>query len=71
MTNQNKSIILEIEAAKQELVNCVNTILVNHNLSCYLIEPVFAEMYSQIKTVAQNELAQARASIEQKEESAE
>jgi len=58
---EKKSIILEMDEAKQELVQCVNTILVKHGLSCYLIEPMFGELYSQIRASAQNELTQARA----------
>ena len=42
-------------------VQCVNDILARHRLSCYLIEPMFAELYAQIKASAQNEVMQARA----------
>lgn len=58
-----KLFILEMDEAKQELVQCVNDILQRHGLNCYLIEPAFAELYSQIRASAQNELAQARAQI--------
>lgn len=58
---EQKPLILELDEAKQELIQCVNNILQNHGLSCYLIEPMFAEIHSQIKATAQNELAQARA----------
>ena len=58
---KQKSIILEIDEAKRELVQCVNDILQNHGLNCYLIEPMFAELHTQIKATAQSELAQARA----------
>lgn len=64
---EQKPIILEMDEAKQELVQCVNDILVRHRLSCYLIEPMFAELYSQIKASAQNELAQARAQMAAKD----
>lgn len=57
----NKPIILKLDEAKRELTQCVNDILSRHKLNCYLIEPMFAEMYSQIKMSAQQELAQARA----------
>ena len=60
---KQKPIILEIDEAKRELADCVNDILQQHGLSCYLMEPVFAEMYSQIKTCAQNEIAQVRAQM--------
>lgn len=61
---EQKPIILEMEEAKQELIQCVNDILKKHKLNCYLIEPTFAKLYEQIKTGAQNELAQARAQVE-------
>lgn len=66
---EQKLIILEMDEAKQELVQCVNDILSKHRLSCYLIEPMFAELYAQIKASAQNELAQAKAqaALENKE----
>lgn len=60
---EQKHIILELDEAKQELVQCVNNILDKHRLQCYLIEPMFAELYSQIKANAQHELAQARAQM--------
>ena len=60
---EQKPIILELDEAKQELVQCVNDILRRHRLGCYLIEPMFAELYDQIKSGAQNELAQARAQM--------
>ena len=62
MEQKRRNIILEMDDAKKELIQCVNDILVRHGLSCYLIEPMFAELHSQIRASAQNELAQARAS---------
>ena len=57
---EQKPIILELDEAKQELIQCVNSIIQNHGLSCYLLEPIFAELYSEIKVTARNELAEAR-----------
>lgn len=58
---EQKSIILEIEEAKQELIQCVNDIMRKHGLNCYLMEPMFADLYAEVKAGAQRELAQARA----------
>lgn len=58
---EQKSIILEMDEAKQELIQCVNDIMQRHGLNCYLMEPTFAELYAEMKAVAQRELAQARA----------
>lgn len=58
-----RSVILELEDAKQELAQCVNEIMQKHGINCYLLEPYFGEIYSQIRMAAQNELAQAREQI--------
>lgn len=57
---QQKPIILEIDEAKRELIQCVNDIMQKHSLNCYLMEPAFAELYAEVKAEAQRELAQAR-----------
>ena len=57
---EQKPIILEMDEAKQELIQCVNDILQRHRLNCYLIEPMFAELYAEVKASAQRELAQAK-----------
>lgn len=58
---EQKSIILELDEAKQELIQCVNEIMRNHGLNCYLMEPMFAELYAELQAGAQRDLAQARA----------
>ena len=60
---EQKPIILRIEEAKQELLQSVNDVLQKHGLNCYLLEPVFTDLYAQIKASAQNELMQARAQM--------
>jgi hypothetical protein len=61
---EKKPLILEMEEAKNELAQSVNEILQKHGLNCYLIESMFAELYSQVRACAQNELAQARAQMD-------
>ena len=61
MEQKQRPFILEMDDAKNELIQCVNSIMQQHRLSCYLLEPMFADLYSQIKATAQQELAQARA----------
>jgi hypothetical protein len=60
---EKKPLIIRIDDAKKELTQCVNEILKKNELNCYLIEPSFAELYSQIKITAQQELAQARSQM--------
>lgn len=69
---KQKSIILEMDEAKQELIQCVNDILKKHGLNCYLMEPVFADLYAEVKATAQRELAQAKQhEVVRKQEAAE
>lgn len=58
---EQRPIILELEDAKQELIQSVNNIMRSHGLSCYLIEPMFGNLYDEIRATAQREVAQARA----------
>lgn len=60
----NKPLILEIEEAKNELVQSVNDIMQKHGLSYYLLEPTFDKLYAQVKAYSQQELAQVRAQFE-------
>ena len=66
-----KPIILRMEEAKYELTQCVNMLLQKHELNCYLIEPMFAELYYQVQETAKKELAQAKAQVEEQMEAAE
>jgi hypothetical protein len=63
MSEQNKPLIIRMEEAKIELRECVNNILQKNGLNCYLFEPTFADMYSQIKMGAQQELMQTKSQI--------
>lgn len=55
-----KSLILELEAAKQDLIQVVNKALGNRNLSCYVLEPILSEICLQVKEGARQELIMER-----------
>lgn len=57
---EQKSIILALDEAKIELVQSINNIIRKYGLSCYLVEPFFDDIYSDIKRIAQDELSQAK-----------
>ena len=61
---ENKPFIIEIEEAKTELVQCFNSILQKHGLNCYIMEPYFSELYTQVQSTARHELQQAKAEME-------
>lgn len=61
---EQKPIIVRIEDAKIELMQDVNEILQKHELNCYLLEPIIANLYNQVKMQAQDELVQAKAQMD-------
>lgn len=67
---EQKPIILAIDEAKHELIQCTNDIMRKHGLNCYLMEPAFAELYTEVKAEAQRELAQAKARLAAKNQGA-
>ena len=66
--NTQKPLIVEIEEAKKEITEAVNNALQNHNLPCYLIEPIISMLAMQIKDGAKSELAMAKAQMDKKED---
>ena len=64
---KRKSIILEIDEAKGELVYAINNIMEIHNLPCYVMDMLLSDIYVQIKEGAKNELAMAKSQMENKE----
>lgn len=56
---ESKPIIIRMEDAKKRLIRCINDILHEEELNCYMIEPMLGSIYSQIQAQARNELAQA------------
>lgn len=64
MENKNdRPLVIMLDDAKTELTQCINHLLNDYNLPCYLIEPILADMYTQVKAGANKELAAARAQI--------
>lgn len=60
---EHKPLILEIDEAKKELIQCVNNIIQEHGLPCYIVDMLMSDIGTQIKEGAKNELAMAKAQI--------
>lgn len=56
---KQRPLILEIEDAKQEIINVVNK-AIQRGLPCYIVDMILSDIYAQVKSGAKNELAQAR-----------
>ena len=68
MEENKKPFILEMEEAKLEIIQAVNNAIQVHKLPCYLIDMILSEIGVQIKDGAKNELAMARAQLNNGEE---
>lgn len=66
--SNNKPLILELEEAKTEIIASINNALQNHNLPCYLLEPIVSALAAQIKEGAKSELEMAKAQMKQQDE---
>ena len=62
-----KSFILEIDEAKMEIIQVINNAIQVHKLPCYCVDMILSEICSQIKEGAKQELAMARAQVQEQQ----
>lgn len=55
--------ILEIDEAKNEIIQVVNDAINVHKVPCYIVDMILSDVYAQVKEGAKNELAMAKAQI--------
>lgn len=60
---QERQLIIEIEEAKAELVECVNSMMQKHKLPFYFIESILKEVYVQVQMGAQSELEKVKTQL--------
>jgi hypothetical protein len=58
--NAARTLIAETEQIKNELSQSINDILQNHNVPCYFLAPIFAEILAQVNNIAQSELFESQ-----------
>jgi hypothetical protein len=58
---EQKPFLLEIEEAKLEIIQAINSAIQIHKLPYYIIEMILANAHSQIKEGAKNELEMIKA----------
>ena len=58
-----KPIILEIDEAKTEIIQAINSAMQVHKLPCYIVDMVLSDIYAQIKEGAKSELTMAREQV--------
>ena len=62
-----RPLILDIDDAKTEIIQCLNGIL-NRGIPCYIVEMILSDPYTQIKSAATAELDRVRAQVENDKE---
>ena len=67
MEEKQKPFILEIDEAKQEIIQTINNAIQVHKLPCYLVDMILSEVGTQVKEGAKQELAMARKQMENEE----
>ena len=67
---KQRPLIAVVDIAKKELIQCVNNI-VQQGVPCYFLESILTDILMQVKSEAQNELAQAMAQMSVPEEQVE
>lgn len=67
MEEKQKSFILEMDEAKFEIIQVINNAIQVHKLPCYIVDMILSEISTQIKEGAKQELAMARAQMENEE----
>lgn len=65
--NTQKPLILEIEEAKLEIIQTINNAIQVRKLPCYLLLLTIESIYRDIQAGAQQELAMAKAQMENEE----
>ena len=68
MEENKKPLILEMDEAKSEIIQAINNAIQIRRLPCYLLLPIIENIYRDIQVGAQNELAMARAQLNNGEE---
>ena len=63
-----KPLILEMDEAKKEIIQVINNAIQVRKLPCYLLDTILSEISLQIKEGAEQELAMAKAQVEQNDE---
>jgi len=63
-----KSLILEIDEARGDMIQVINNMIQVRKLPCYIIDMILSEFGTQIKEGAKQELAMARQQLNNGEE---
>ena len=59
----NKPLVLRLREAKESIVAAVNAAIKEQELPCYLLEPIIAELHTQVSNTASREYEIAKQQV--------
>ena len=65
MEEKQKPFILEMDEAKTEIIQSINNAIQVHKLPFYILDMILEGITTQIKEAAKNEMAMAKAQVEE------
>lgn len=57
----NNPLIIRLKEAEQQIISCVNAVMREQSLPCYLVEPIIEKVHRQVIDEAQKEYKNALA----------
>ena len=60
-------LIIRLREAEQQIISCVNAVIREQNLPCYLVEPIIEKVYRQTVEAAHNEYENAKMNFAKEE----
>lgn len=63
----NNPLVIRLKEAEQKIISCVNSVMREQSLPCYLVEPIIEKVYRQTVEAARNEYENAKLCLAEKE----
>ena len=64
----NNPLIIRLKEAEQQIISCVNSVMREQSLPCYLVEPIIEKVYRQVKDEAKKEYENAKYNFSKEKE---
>ena len=62
----DKPLVIRIKEAERQIISCVNAVMREQSLPCYLVEPIIEKVYRQTVEAARGEYENAKLNLAEK-----
>lgn len=59
-------LVIRLKEAEQQIISCVNAVMREQSLPCYLVEPIIEKVYRQTVEAARSEYENAKINLAEK-----